>query len=242
MSLLLNNLHDLASAEAYCLQSGDPLAQADVVSATSKLDLPFKRTRKALSAARREEEDRRKQALAKLLVAMCLRRPQSGSFADETEKSDEGAVSKERVARLLETQAVHLDTLEVRTPELRPTVPRSQVHLQVLSLVPDDYPLHILSKYLSRSLRRSLHLQQERSILKSLALGQNLVFQERAFELQARLGPTVEAKGDAKGGAGEAAVEKKVVVLDPKRDDSGRPVPPEKEVISLEDAIELDLR
>uniref|UniRef100_A0A0K3C490 BY PROTMAP: gi/472583522/gb/EMS21155.1/ TGF beta receptor associated protein [Rhodosporidium toruloides NP11] gi/647396884/emb/CDR39543.1/ RHTO0S04e06238g1_1 [Rhodosporidium toruloides] n=1 Tax=Rhodotorula toruloides TaxID=5286 RepID=A0A0K3C490_RHOTO len=224
LSLLLNNLHDLASAEAYCLQSGDPLAQADVVAATSKLELPFKRNRKALSAARREEEERRKQALAKLLVEMCLRRPQAGSFVDETDKTDEGAVPKERVARLLETQAVHLDTLEV------------------LSLVPDDYPLQVLSRYLSRSLRRSLHVQQERSILKSLALGQNLVVQERAFELQARLGPTVEAKDDTKGGAGGAALETKVVVLDPKRDNSGKSVAPEKDIVSLEDAIELDLR
>ncbi|BGP33373.1 hypothetical protein JCM10296v2_005173 [Rhodotorula toruloides] len=227
LSLLINNLHDLASAEAYCLQSGDPLAQADVVAATSKLDLPFKRNRKALSAARREEEERRKQALAKLLVEMCLRRPQSGSFSEETEKTDEGAVPKERVARLLETQAVHLDTLEV------------------LSLVPDDYSLQVISRYLSRSLRRSLHVQQERSILKSLALGQNLVLQERAFELQARLGPTVEAKDDTKGGlggVGGAGVETKVVVLDPKRDDSGKSVAPEKDVVSLEDAMELDLR
>ncbi|BGP09381.1 hypothetical protein JCM10049v2_005249 [Rhodotorula toruloides] len=224
LSLLINNLHDLASAEAYCLQSGDPLAQADVVAATVKLDLPFKRNRKALSAARREEEERRKQALAKLLVEMCLRRPQPGSFVDETEKTGEGAIPKERVARLLETQAVHLDTLEV------------------LSLVPDDYPVQVLSRYLSRSLRRSLHVQQECSILKSLALGQNLVLQERAFELQARLGPTLEAKDDTKGEAGGAAVETKVVVLDPRRDDSGKSVAPEKDVVSLEDAIELDLR
>ncbi|GAA5872000.1 hypothetical protein JCM1840_004768 [Sporobolomyces johnsonii] len=214
LALLLHTLHDLSSAESFALQSGDPLLPTDVSATASRLNLPFKRARKA----KREDDDRRKKALARLLVEMCLMRPaSSGSFEQEADGREEGTrwevATREQVARILETQAVHLDTSEV------------------LPLLPDDYPLALLSSFVSRSLRRSLHTRQEASLLKSLALGQNLVVSERVFELQAKLGGTVEL-GDGTGGGGGVTVEKKEGEEQQKREKGVR----------AEEAVELDLR
>ncbi|GAA5956387.1 hypothetical protein JCM21900_000171 [Sporobolomyces salmonicolor] len=218
LALLLHTLHDLSSAESFALQSGDPLLPADVSSTASQLNLPFKRARKA----KREDDDRRKEALARLLVEMCLKRPaSSGSFEQEEDGKGTGrseAVTREQIAKILETQAVHLDPVEV------------------LPLLPDNYPLGLLSSFVARSLRRSLHARQEASLVKSLALGQNLVVSERMFELQAKLGGTVEL-GDETisgggGGIGGVMVEKK----------EGEGQEREKGVRRSEEAVELDLR
>ncbi|CEQ41527.1 SPOSA6832_03250, partial [Sporobolomyces salmonicolor] len=218
LALLLHTLHDLSSAESFALQSGDPLLPADVSWTASQLNLPFKRARKA----KREDDDRRKESLARLLVEMCLKRPaSSGSFEQEEDGKDTGrseAVTWEQIARILETQAVHLDPVEV------------------LPLLPDNYPLGLLSSFVARSLRRSLHARQEASLLKSLALCQNLVVSERMFELQAKLGGTVEL-GDETisgggGGIGGVMVEKK----------EGEGQEREKGVRRSEEAVELDLR
>lgn len=115
LSLLLHTLHDLSSAETYSLQCGDPLSTSEVTAAASTLNLPFKRSSKTLSAARREEEEKRKQGLARLLVEMCLTVKPTNE-GEEIGMEGERVASKEQVARLLETQAVHLDTLSVRFP------------------------------------------------------------------------------------------------------------------------------
>ncbi|BGP17675.1 hypothetical protein JCM10213v2_005713 [Rhodosporidiobolus nylandii] len=207
-SLLLNTLHDLASAETYSLQSGDPLCTADV----------------PLSQAKREGEARRKQSLARLLVEMCLAR--SSTVGNAEQERDE-VVSKEQAARLLETQALHLDALEI------------------LPLLPSSWPLHLLTPYLTRSLRQSLHGQQDASILKNLASAQNLAVSKRLYQLQLEAGPTVETSDDgdlAVGAGGEKKGEKIVVVAAEKLE--GRATEREKVVsaIASDDAVELDLR
>ncbi|BGP41415.1 hypothetical protein JCM10449v2_005395 [Rhodotorula kratochvilovae] len=210
LSLLLHTLRDLSSAETYALQGGDALLAADVSAASAQIGLPFKRSRKAPAPARADEEQCRREGLARLLVEMVLA---------------QGAADPPQVARLLETQAVHLDTLEV------------------LPSLSDDYPLSLLSTYLSRSLRRSLHAQQEAAILKALALGQNLGVQERVLDLQARLGPTVQL-GDGKAGGGGS----EKIVLEGKGAEGAEgagikgAAGGEKGVVSLEEAVELDLR
>ncbi|GJN90241.1 hypothetical protein Rhopal_003240-T1 [Rhodotorula paludigena] len=209
LSLLLNTLRDLSSAETYALQSGDPLTTPDVSSASFKLGIPIKRMKKALSPVKQEEEHRRKEGLARLLVEMCLRGGPEPAVAGE-----------EQVAQLLEAQAVHLDTLEV------------------LPLLPDDWSLSLVSRYVSRSLRRSVHAQQERSILKSLALGQNLAIQDQVLELQARLGPTVERVGGGGATGGGGGAEK--LVFEGKS--ATVRVKEMAQAVPLEDQIKLGLR
>lgn len=101
LSLLLNNLRDLSSAETYSLQSGDPLVPSDTTATADRLQLPFKRSRRHhTSAAKREEEAKRNESLARILVEMSL------------QSNGEGGGEK-RVAKILDSQAMNLDTIEV---------------------------------------------------------------------------------------------------------------------------------
>lgn len=105
----MHSLHDLEAADAYCLQAGDPLCDADISACTKKLGLPVKlRSRRVpTSAAKRESDERRRRDLARLLVEMCLSlraQPAPGSAFP----------TDEMVAKVVGAQALHLDALEVR--------------------------------------------------------------------------------------------------------------------------------
>ncbi|GAA5852101.1 hypothetical protein JCM9279_005057 [Rhodotorula babjevae] len=194
LSLVLHSLHDLATAETYALQCGDPLVASDVRAASSLLGLAFSRRAPRHGHGSEHERRERSEALARLVVDMCVARPDVASEA--------------QVARLLETQAVHLDTLEV------------------LAGLPDGMPLSLLGEYLSRSLRRSLHSSQEAAILKALAEGQNLEVQERVLDAQEKCAPVVQlgeegagggrGRGSGGAGAGAGAGAKELVLLDGK--------------------------
>jgi hypothetical protein len=45
---------------------------------------------------------------------------------------------------------------------------------KVISLVPPNWSLNVLSSFLARSLRRTLHARHEGQIVKSISAGQNL--------------------------------------------------------------------
>ncbi|GAA5879657.1 hypothetical protein JCM3774_002398 [Rhodotorula dairenensis] len=230
LSLLLHTLHDLESADAYCLQAGDPLCDADISTCTTKLGLPVKlRSRRAAptSAAKRETDERRRRDLAKLLVEMCLSmRAQPAPRANFP--------TEEMVAKVVGAQTLHLDALET------------------LSLLDATFPLGLLADPLSRFLRRSAHLQQESSILKSLAVGQNLAVQDRAFRAAAKFPPTIERGASPGPGQGVLTreTEKRIVRVDLKEGGGDRVFEGLAEKgaadlqapISLEDAVELDLR
>lgn len=84
---------------------------SDVASAASALALPSSgssaKRKKAVSTKKEGELEGRRKLLARLLVDMCL-----VGREDEEKMETEGA--RKEMARLLETQAMHLDTLEVR--------------------------------------------------------------------------------------------------------------------------------
>ncbi|GAA5933539.1 uncharacterized protein JCM15063_001342 [Sporobolomyces koalae] len=223
LALLLHTLQDLSSAETYALQNGDPLVPTEVAIAASKLKLALKRTRRNQhSAAVREEGVGRQQWLARMLVEMCL--------------AQASEVRLERIAKILDTQSMSLDTAEI------------------LTTIPDSFPLELVAPFVSRSVRRSLHTHHESSILKNLASGQNLAISERLFEVHHKFGPTVDPeqsqgkgsrfdKSEKRSGSSEKAedgahagtrgnVEEKEVSV----------VRPEMLHTSLEDTIELDLR
>ncbi|GAA5867831.1 hypothetical protein JCM8547_003390 [Rhodosporidiobolus lusitaniae] len=228
LSLLLHTLSDLSSAETYSLQGGDPLCASDITAAASKLELPFTAAKKSqrsssMSVAKMEEEERRKKGLARLLVEMCLSPRQAGAEGEEGKL----VASGEQVARLLETQAVHLDTLAI------------------LPLLPPSSSLPLLTPYLTRSLRRSLHSAHEASILKSLASAQNLAISERLFEMQEMRGGVVQLTPLDEGGEGEKEErrEKKLVVVGGGgRAEAGGGEKPVGALGGVDDAVELDLR
>lgn len=202
--------------------------------------------RRPTSAAKREDDERRRRDLAKLLVNMCLSlrsQPAPGRIFP----------TDEMVAKVLAVQTLHLDALEVRdlfpdTHIYRCQATHTNIPPQTLDLLDDEYSLSLLSDPISRFLRRSAHVQQESSILKSLAVGQNLVVQDRAFRVAAKLPPTVQRHGDQGQGTPVGQAEKRVVQLEFKAGERGFEA--EKGAgesrtplsVSVEDAIELDLR
>ncbi len=245
LSLLLHVAGDVSSADAYCLQAGDPLGDSDVRACTAKLGLPGKRRgrRHATTAAKREAEDRRRRELAKMLVEMCVARPPSGSGSDRSPLRDD------QVARVVASQAVYLDAVEVGLSSRTrfadyPADLGDPSLLQLLGLLPAEFSLQPFAEPLSRLIRRSAHGQQESLILKSLAVGQNLAMQDRAFRAAASVPPTVQRTGDTRP-ADEAKEEKPVVILERKetrQEGSEKGAAVTSATLSLEDAVELDLR
>ncbi|KAG7094946.1 hypothetical protein E1B28_005747 [Marasmius oreades] len=69
----------------------------------------------------------------------------------------------DRAAHLLNAQAINLDIADV------------------LSIVPSEWPLQLMSSFLARSFRRRLHHRHEGHILKAIASGQNLEVKERTW-------------------------------------------------------------
>ncbi|GAA5979077.1 hypothetical protein JCM5350_007058 [Sporobolomyces pararoseus] len=241
LSLLLNNLKDFSSAETYASQGGDPIVlSSHLKEIASKLNLPpikrFGHHKKPHVAGKREEETERRKNLAKILVEMSF--GTGGKPISEVDEPNRSAAASKRISKILETQAINLDTIEV------------------LPLIPDSFPLDLLEPFLSRSIRRSLHLQQESSILKNLASGQNLVVSEKLFTVQEKFGPTLgRPKQGGGGGMGEGLNEKEkeknVIQLEKGVEGENQDSTGEKEItvlnqplasMTLEDAVELDLR
>ncbi|GAA5873873.1 hypothetical protein JCM16303_002618 [Sporobolomyces ruberrimus] len=150
------------------------------------------------------------------------------SLTAKGEEGETGTIGEENVSRILETQAMNLDTIEV------------------LPTIPDWVPLHLLTSFFSRSLRRSLHTQREASILKNLASGQNCVISERLFEVQEKMGGVVD-RGTSGGSEKTSTREKSAVRLEKSGSEEVKGGG-ETEItvvtpsMSLEDAVELDLR
>ena len=62
----------------------------------------------------------------------------------------------------------------------------------MLSLVPNEWPLDVVSTFFKRGLRRELHKQSTSAILKSIAAGQNLQMSERYLDKVRRIPGRVE--------------------------------------------------
>ncbi|GAA5826426.1 hypothetical protein JCM10212_004903, partial [Sporobolomyces blumeae] len=264
LSLLVNVLRDVSSAETYALHPGEPLLPGEMSEAAMLLQVPLKRARTrgggvgggtttgplavggAGPKSREDDARRRRETLARTLVEMCFAGPGLGRPGEDegraavatdgserdNDEDEQTRVRRDKVAKVLETQAINLDPLEV------------------LSLVPDSFPLDVLSPFIGRSLRRSVHASMEGSVLKHLASGQNLAVSQRWFERQARVPPVVE-RGDrstrnprvrekAHGKKEEEEEEEEEKELEGGEKPVIEVVP--TGAISFEDAVELDLR
>lgn len=80
------------------------------------------------------------------------------------------ASTAKQTAALLNAQSVHLDVLEVG----HIVGMWVQPDIQVLALVPPEWPLDVVSSFFQRSLRRQLHDKASGEILKAISAGQNM--------------------------------------------------------------------
>ncbi|KAJ3714896.1 hypothetical protein DFJ43DRAFT_1127309 [Lentinula guzmanii] len=104
---------------------------------------------------------------------------------DDEEKYSNGKISQQQlqqlqVARLLNSQGVHLDVCHV------------------IQTFPPSWPLHLLSSFITRSCRRTLHASHEGQITKMLSLAENWEVKERTWAVLREEGFLVEE--EAEGG------------------------------------------
>ena len=63
---------------------------------------------------------------------------------------------------------------------------------QVISLIPPEWPLRVLSTFLTRSFRRTLHTHHEGQIVKAISAGENLAVTERSWLVLREQGAMIE--------------------------------------------------
>ncbi|KAJ7097878.1 hypothetical protein B0H15DRAFT_945449 [Mycena belliarum] len=174
LSTLVNDLHDGSSAEAYCTLGGDVIPGKDSQPVCTEFDIgmwasvPGGKSRQTTVDTRGDAASKRNQLLKILL---------------EVYMGNE-AVSAERAAHLLNSQAMNLDVVDV-----------------VIPIVPVKWPLKVMSSFLARSFRRTVHARQEGRIVKALAAGQNLEVKDQTWLILREEGMVVEeALDDDEGG------------------------------------------
>ncbi|KAH9478601.1 Transforming growth factor-beta receptor-associated protein 1 [Psilocybe cubensis] len=88
-------------------------------------------------------------------------------------------------AQLLNAQAMNLDVLDV------------------ISMVPPKWPVNMMNSFLSRSFRRTLHVQQEGKIIKNISAGQNLEVKDRTWDILREEGAVIEEEAEDEEGSDE---------------------------------------
>ncbi|KAJ6630857.1 hypothetical protein B0H10DRAFT_1983437 [Mycena sp. CBHHK59/15] len=165
LSTLVHDLHDASSAEAYCTLGGDviPAKVAQSICADAKLGLAMWAS--GLNGKGRQKTDAGDEGAGKRkeLLRILL----------EVYMSEEEA-SAERAAHLVNSQAMNLDVIDV------------------IPMVPPKWPLKVMSSFLARSFRRTVHARQEGRIVKAISAGQNLDVKHRTWLVLREEGMVVE--------------------------------------------------
>jgi len=171
LSILVDGLHDEPSAEAYCTLGGEIIPPKVAQSLGETYDLqqwasiilsPSGNKAKSIPKPKVVDESLQQELLMVLLEVYM----------------SSGEYSAERTARLLNTQAMNLDVLEV------------------IPLVPPDWSLNTMSSFLSRSFRRTLHTRHEGQIVKAISTGQNLEVADKSWLILREQGAIVEEAVD----------------------------------------------
>ncbi|PIL23200.1 hypothetical protein GSI_14509 [Ganoderma sinense ZZ0214-1] len=188
LSILVHDLNDSTSAEAYCTLGGEvvPAKTAQQIGERSSLQpwaalviplaAPGKQGRGPPPAKRTKTVD---DAVKKDLVMVLLEVYMSG-----------GEATADRTAKLLNSQAMNLDVLDV------------------VAKLPAEWPLRVLSTFVSRSLRRTLHARHEGQIVKAISQGQNLAVAESTWAVIREQGMVIEEPLSGDEGEEEEEVEK----------------------------------
>ncbi|KAI1785956.1 hypothetical protein LXA43DRAFT_1035560 [Ganoderma leucocontextum] len=172
LSILVHDLNDSTSAEAYCTLGGEvvPAKTAQQIGERSNLQpwaalviplaAPGKQSRGAPPLKRTKTVD---EDVKKDLIMVLLEVYMAG-----------GETTADRIAQLLNSQAMNLDVLDV------------------VAKLPGEWPLRVLSTFVTRSLRRTLHARHEGQIVKAISQGQNLAIAERTWAVVREQGMVIE--------------------------------------------------
>ncbi|KAI0948169.1 hypothetical protein AcW1_009756 [Taiwanofungus camphoratus] len=174
LSSLVHDLRDASSAEVYCTLGGEVIPAKTAQSLGERFDLQSWASLLVLPAGKTKPSAVPMSRLVtvdpelkKSLIKILLEVYMSG-----------GEVTADRTARFLDAQAMNLDVMDV------------------ISLIPPEWPLRILSTFLARSFRRTLHAKHEGQIVKAISAGENLAVAERTWLVLREQGAIIEEAVD----------------------------------------------
>lgn len=184
LSILANDLKDLASAEAYCTHAGN----GDILSARNVREILQTLQISPHPSALYRKDGRRKQALQQqsptltpaqkeekrkellnMLIKIQLERssPSTASLQDQ-----------ERTAHIIETQAIRISAKEI------------------LPSIPNDWPLPLMESFLIRNMRRTLHERYERKLVKALLQSRTVDTSLKYWEITEGMGGVLAEEAD----------------------------------------------
>ncbi|KAJ8655866.1 hypothetical protein O0I10_008530 [Lichtheimia ornata] len=171
LRILIHDLGDFVGAETYCVTKGQStgtvpaiIMQESVTPArTSSL------SKKQVVKKKQQEEDAI--PLPELPEENDERRALFSMLLQTYLSIKDSQLMLVRTMHLLTTQGYYLDILEV------------------LDLIPDDWPIQMLQDFLIRSLRRSLHDHRNSQIVVSLSRGENVMANSQVIDLYKDIGP-----------------------------------------------------
>jgi hypothetical protein len=122
-------------------------------------------------------------------------------FFSDSSRLCRSPISAERAAQLINSQAMNLDVLTVRSDSYLSLACAILIYVsvvcvcfppQVISMVPPSWPIPSLSFFLSRSFRRITNQKREGEIAKNISSGQNLEVKELTYEPVREAGALLE--------------------------------------------------
>ncbi|KAH9916048.1 uncharacterized protein B0H18DRAFT_885291 [Fomitopsis serialis] len=186
LASLVHDLHDPTSAEIYCTLGGEIVPPKTAQSLGERFDIQAWAALIAPPATPGKAGLPKAQSMSRLVTVDGELKKNLVRILLEVYMSG-GEATAERTARFLNAQAMNLDVLDV------------------ISLIPPDWPLSILSTFVARSLRRTLHAHHEGQIVKAISASQNLAVAERTWLVIREQGAVIEEAvddgedGDEKG-------------------------------------------
>ncbi|KAA1474965.1 hypothetical protein DENSPDRAFT_841652 [Dentipellis sp. KUC8613] len=187
LALLAHTLRDHASAEAYCTtRSVLPPRAAASFAETLKL------ANWVLPVPAADADETRR--LLRMLLGIYMADGDGNGDGARPAKGAAGHASA--ASNLLSSQAGNFDVVDV------------------LELVPPDWPLPTLSAFLERSLRRTLHARHEALIVKGVSMGQNLAISDETHAILRDYGAVVEEALSPHSSAPSSPIDEKVGLHD----------------------------
>lgn len=224
----MHTVRDAASAEVYCTLGGEVvpprtaqgIGERYALQAWAALFAPVAVGDKALPVApalsrEKTADEAVKRDLTKILLEVymsggcvsfygCLR----ASAAD----ADGFLVGRQwrSAARSCSTRRRSTSTFSTCVSILVCSPPvRADRRPQVLALIPAEWPLRLLSSFVTRSLRRSLHARHEGQLVKAISASENLAVADAAWRVLREQGAMLEEALDGdEDGDGEEVDEK----------------------------------
>ncbi|KAJ3777136.1 hypothetical protein FB446DRAFT_718785 [Lentinula raphanica] len=202
LECLVRDVGDNVSAEAYCTATADngPVKGGGRQVIPTHVCRMIADTTEGLAGWKdiivaTQEADIDSKALVQMLLEVYM-------SVDDTEKMMNGKSNPQKlqqvqVARLLNSQGIYLDVCDV------------------IQTFPSSWPMHLLSPFITRSLRRTLHASHEGQILKMVSLAENWDVKERTWAILREEGFVVEEAAEG-GEESKEIMDEANVVLDEK--------------------------